>query len=73
MSKWLESEGERIERHNKDALPLLRKELEFVYTDGHRKTLREFFTHRSTDGTKALKKANIEAPSTTIFPDLSQV
>ena len=69
----MSSEDERINRYNSDSLPLIHKELEFIYTDDKYKTLADFFTHTSTDGINAFKKANIESPTKYTFSDISKV
>jgi len=72
MADWLSFERSRMERHNREGVSMIKRELEKVYTDfTHHGNLEEFFKHRSSDGSNALKKGNIETPSPTIFTDLS--
>ena len=74
MADWLSFERSRMERHNREGVSMIKRELEKVYTDfTHHGNLEEFFKHRSSDGSNALKKGNIETPSPTIFTDLSTV
>ena len=63
-----------MDRHNREGVSMIKKELEKVYTDfTHHGNLEEFFKRRSSDGSNALKKGNIETPSSSIFTDLGTV
>lgn len=72
MQNWLSFEGARIERYNKESMPVIRKQLDFIYSGGKYKNVSDYLLHQGVDGKNAFKRANIQTTSPYTFPEINK-